>query len=72
MIESKTQINSLRVAIYNLESLSREVGYLNATANMKNDEDKYDLEAISEYEKAREKQLNYLNYIIDTYVPLEF
>ena len=68
---TEIQINSLRVAIFNLEKLSREVGHLSAIANIKiNDE--YDMEAISKYEKAREKQINYLNFIIDTYLPVEF
>jgi len=68
---TETEINSLRVAIFNLEKLSREVGYLSALANAKTD-DEYDMEAIAEYEKAREKQVNYLNSIIDRYLPVKF
>lgn len=71
MVLDNIQVNSLRVSIYNLEKLSREVGYLNAIANLKID-DEYDTEAIDEYEKARKKQIDYLNSIIDKYLPVEF
>lgn len=54
---TEIQINSLRVAIFNLEKLYREVGYLSALANTKTD-DEYDMEAISKYEKARENENN--------------
>jgi hypothetical protein len=66
--ESKTIIgNNFRIDISDFEKLSREVGYYNAKSNIKDEDDNYDEEAISKYEKLREEQLDMLEELIKFY-----
>jgi hypothetical protein len=67
--ESKvsTRGNNFRIDISDFEKLSREVGYYNAKSNIKDEDDNYDEEAISKYEKLREEQLDMLEELIKFY-----
>jgi hypothetical protein len=59
--------NNFRIDISDFEKLSREVGYYNAKSNIKDEDDNYDEEAISKYEKLREEQLDMLEELIKFY-----
>ena len=59
--------NNFRLDISDFEKLSREVGYYNAKSNIKDEDDNYDEEAISKYEKLRDKQLDMLEELIKFY-----
>jgi hypothetical protein len=59
------------IQLCDLEKISREVGFLNATSNIKeydeHDNESYDIEAIKQYEELRDKQLKLLNALIDKF-----
>jgi hypothetical protein len=61
--------NQLVRAIFDLEKVSREVGFLNAVANTveydENGNESYDLEAIDQYEELRGKQIKMLNALVE-------
>lgn len=59
--------NNFIIDISDFEKLSREVGYYNAKANTKDEDDNYDEEAIEKYEELREKQLDKLEELIKLY-----
>ncbi len=59
--------NNFIIDISDFEKLSREVGYYNAKSNIKNEDDNYEEEAISKYEKLREQQLDMLEELIKFY-----
>jgi hypothetical protein len=59
--------NNFIIDISDFEKLSREVGYYNAKSNIKDEDDNYDEEAISKYEKLREEQLDMLKELIKFY-----
>ncbi len=59
--------NNFIIDISDFEKLSREVGYYNAKANIKDEDDNYDEEAIEKYEELREKQLDMLEELIKLY-----
>ena len=59
--------NNFIIDISDFEKLSREVGYYNAISNIKDEDDNYDEEVISKYEKLREQQLDMLEELIKFY-----
>jgi len=59
--------NNFTIDISDFEKLSREVGYYNAKSNIRDEDGEYDMEAISKYEKLREKQVNMLEELIKKY-----
>jgi hypothetical protein len=63
-ISAKSQF---RMDLRKLERLSRDVGFWNSQANLKDEDDNYDLEAIQKYEELRNKQLDLFQTIINKY-----
>jgi hypothetical protein len=56
-----------RIDMSNLDRLSRQVGYWNALANTRDENDEYDKEAIQKYEDLRDKQINLFTQILNKY-----
>jgi hypothetical protein len=49
------------------DKLSRHVGYYSCLSNQKDENDNYDLEMIQLYEELRDRQLEMLENILNTY-----
>jgi hypothetical protein len=56
-----------RIDMGYLDKLSRQVGYWNALANIRDENDEYDKEAIQTYEELRDKQIDLFTQILNKY-----
>ncbi len=56
-----------RIDMGNLDKLSRQVGYWKALANIRDENDEYDKEAIQTYEELRDKQIDLFTQILNKY-----
>ncbi len=67
MIKKLELTGNFIIDINNFEKLSREVGYYNCKANIKDDKDKYNISDQNKYSKLREKQLDMIKLLIEKY-----
>jgi hypothetical protein len=59
---------NLKLDVYTLMEDSREVGYQNAKANQKDEDDEYNLDEIEKYEDLRLRQLEFYEKFQEKYL----
>ena len=59
--------DNFHLDLVDFEKLSRDVGFYNCMSNLKDDNDRLDMEIVSKYEELREKQLIMLQEMLKFY-----